>query len=167
MPLKPSMNSEVAWLDSVRAEFPGLAAAKDWILCDSPTGTQVHQVESRERERRLNLTNEFQLIINWRSKNLSVFSSLSEIAFLLFLSAQSSCWPQLAKYLNQDLYLQDVIAAIAAKLSSTGANLGGSYPSGLETIRGVARAREVAATFFNCSAQAELPTSMLRTVPRS
>ena len=58
------MNSEVAWLDSVRAEFPGLAAAKDWILCDSPTGTQVHQVESRERERRLNLTNEFQLIIN-------------------------------------------------------------------------------------------------------
>ena len=46
-----------------------------------------------------------------------------------------------------------MIAAILAKLSSTGANLGGSYPSGLETIRGMGRAREVAATFFNCSAR--------------
>lgn len=38
-------------------------------------------------------------------------------------------------------------------MSSTGANLGGSYPSGLETIRGMGRAREVAAAFFNCSAR--------------
>ena len=30
------------------------------------------------------------------------------------------------------------------------ANLGGSYPSALDTIQGMARAREVVATFFNC-----------------
>ena len=35
-------------------------------------------------------------------------------------------------------------------MSSTGANLGGSYPSALETIQGVARARETLAAFFNC-----------------
>ena len=35
-------------------------------------------------------------------------------------------------------------------MSSPGANLGGSYPSALETIQGVARARETLAAFFNC-----------------
>ena len=35
-------------------------------------------------------------------------------------------------------------------MSSSGANLGGSYPSALETIQGTARARETLAAFFNC-----------------
>ena len=38
------MESEADWLTSIRTEFPGLAGAQHWILCDSPTGTQVHQV---------------------------------------------------------------------------------------------------------------------------
>ena len=38
-------------------------------------------------------------------------------------------------------------------MSSTASNLGGSYPSAMETVRGVARAREVCAHFFNCSAR--------------
>ena len=46
---------------------------------------------------------------------------------------------------------QSVITAITEKLSSPTANLGGSYTSALETIQGVARARQVTATFFNCS----------------
>jgi len=45
---------------------------------------------------------------------------------------------------------QSVVAAIAEKLSSPTANLGGTYTSALETIQGVARAREAAASFFNC-----------------
>ena len=36
-------------------------------------------------------------------------------------------------------------------MSSTAANLGGGYPSSQETVRGVARAREVVAEMFNCS----------------
>ena len=35
-------------------------------------------------------------------------------------------------------------------MSSSGANLGGCYPSALETIQGTARARETLAAFFNC-----------------
>ena len=35
-------------------------------------------------------------------------------------------------------------------MSSPGANLGGCYPSALETIQGTARARETLAAFFNC-----------------
>jgi len=45
---------------------------------------------------------------------------------------------------------QSVVAAISEKLSSPTANLGGTYTSALETIQGVARAREAAASFFNC-----------------
>ena len=44
-----------------------------------------------------------------------------------------------------------MVDAVARKMSSTGANLGGSYPSALDTIQGMARARETVATFFNCS----------------
>ena len=45
------METEADWLVSLRNEFPGLAAAQNWVLCDSPSGTQVHQVgEQRERE---------------------------------------------------------------------------------------------------------------------
>ena len=46
---------------------------------------------------------------------------------------------------------ESVIIAITEKLSSPTANLGGSYTSALETIQGVARAREVTASFLNCS----------------
>lgn len=48
-------------------------------------------------------------------------------------------------------FLQSVVDAVARKMSSTGANLGGRYPSALDTIQGMARAREAVATFFNCS----------------
>ena len=41
--------------------------------------------------------------------------------------------------------------AVCDKMASTTANLGGSYPSALDTIQGMARARETVATFFNCS----------------
>ena len=34
-----------SWVLEVRNEFPGLVAAKNWILCDSPGGTQVHLVD--------------------------------------------------------------------------------------------------------------------------
>ena len=44
-----------------------------------------------------------------------------------------------------------MIKAVTERMMSTGANLGGSYPSALETIQAVARARETVATFFNCS----------------
>lgn len=37
------MESE-RWVDEVRKEFPGLQSSKNWVLCDSPGGTQVHQV---------------------------------------------------------------------------------------------------------------------------
>ena len=46
--------------------------------------------------------------------------------------------------------MQDVIQAVSEKMSSPGANLGGSYPSALETIQGTARAREALSAFFNC-----------------
>ena len=46
---------------------------------------------------------------------------------------------------------QSVISAIANQLSIPTANLFKGYPSALETVQGVARAREVAATFFNCN----------------
>lgn len=39
---------------------------------------------------------------------------------------------------------------MAAKMASPTANLGGSYPSALETIRGVASARTAVAALFNC-----------------
>ena len=32
------------WVVEVRKEFPGLQSSKNWVLCDSPGGTQVHQV---------------------------------------------------------------------------------------------------------------------------
>ena len=32
------------WILEVRKEFPGLRSVKNWILCDSPGGTQAHQV---------------------------------------------------------------------------------------------------------------------------
>ena len=32
------------WILNVRKEFPGLSYSKHWIVCDSPGGTQVHQV---------------------------------------------------------------------------------------------------------------------------
>lgn len=37
------------WVHDVRADFPGLLAAHNWILCDSPGGTQVHQVKNVRR----------------------------------------------------------------------------------------------------------------------
>ena len=47
------MSSEAteAWVLDVRNEFPGLLSAKSWILCDSPGGTQFHQVKIREENR--------------------------------------------------------------------------------------------------------------------
>jgi len=46
---------------------------------------------------------------------------------------------------------QSVIAAVGASLASTTANLGGTYPSAIETIRGMAIARETVAAFLNAS----------------
>ena len=46
---------------------------------------------------------------------------------------------------------QSVISAISYELSSTTANLCQSYPSALNVVQNVARAREVAAKFFNCN----------------
>ena len=46
---------------------------------------------------------------------------------------------------------QSVISAISYELSITTANLCKSYPSALNVVQNVARAREVAATFFNCN----------------
>ena len=79
---------ESSWAYDLKQEFPSLRSSSNWILCDAPGGTQVHQT---------------------------------------------------------------VISAISKQLSSPTANLGGSYSSALETIQGVARARDVTATFFNCS----------------
>lgn len=45
---------------------------------------------------------------------------------------------------------QSVVDAISGQMISPTANLGGIYPSALNTIQGVARAREAAAAFFNC-----------------
>ena len=86
------MDTEADWLLSVRKEFPGVVAAKQWILCDSPTGTQVHEVRILEERRGgLNsLTNEF---YSFSIKAKPVLRSLSDITFLLFLSTQLSCWP--------------------------------------------------------------------------
>ena len=75
------------WVARVQTEFPALVATQDWVLCDAPTGTQVHS---------------------------------------------------------------SVTAAISRQLNSASANLGGSYPGALNTIQGVARAREAAAVFLNC-----------------
>ena len=47
--------------------------------------------------------------------------------------------------------VQDVIKTVCHKMSSTGANLGGSYPSALNTIQDMARARDTVAQFFNCA----------------
>ena len=47
--------------------------------------------------------------------------------------------------------VQDVIKSVCHKMSSTGANLGGSYPSALNTIQDMARARDTVAQFFNCA----------------
>ena len=77
-----------SWVHEIKNEFPSLEASKNWILCDAPGGTQVHQ---------------------------------------------------------------SVISAIANQLSIPTANLFKGYPSSIETIQGVARAREVVATFFNCT----------------
>ena len=93
------------WVEELRKEFPGLSSAGQWILCDSPGGTQVHQVLSHS----IPGSGHFQIM------------------------------------------LQDVISAVSAKMSGTAANLGMTYPSAMETVRGVARAREVVATFLNCS----------------
>lgn len=38
------MTTTKDWISEVRKEFPGLRSAKNWILCDSPGGTQAHQV---------------------------------------------------------------------------------------------------------------------------
>ena len=46
---------------------------------------------------------------------------------------------------------QSVISAISKQLSTPTANLFKGYPSALETVQGVARAREIVATFFNCN----------------
>ena len=46
---------------------------------------------------------------------------------------------------------ESVISAISHQLSIPTANLFKGYPSALDTIQGVARAREVAAEFFNCN----------------
>jgi len=46
---------------------------------------------------------------------------------------------------------QCVVAAVGASLASSTANLAGTYPSGLETIRGMARARDTVAAFLNSS----------------
>ena len=43
-----------------------------------------------------------------------------------------------------------MITAVCGQMSVPTANLGGSYPSALDTIQSLARAREVVATFFNC-----------------
>ena len=47
------MSSEAteAWVLDVRNEFPGLLSAKSWVLCDSPGGTQFHQVKFRDGNR--------------------------------------------------------------------------------------------------------------------
>ena len=44
-----------------------------------------------------------------------------------------------------------VAAAVSARLLAPSANMSGTYPSALTTIRGVASARETAAAFFNCA----------------
>jgi len=46
---------------------------------------------------------------------------------------------------------QGVVAAVAASLANSTANLGGTYPSAIETIRGMARARDTVAAFLNSS----------------
>jgi len=46
---------------------------------------------------------------------------------------------------------QNVVAAVATSLANSTANLAGSYPSGLETIRGMATARDTVAAFLNSS----------------
>jgi len=46
---------------------------------------------------------------------------------------------------------QRVVAAVAASLANSTANLGGTYPSAIETIRGMARARDTVAAFLNSS----------------
>jgi len=46
---------------------------------------------------------------------------------------------------------QCVAAAVAASIASSTANLAGTYPSGIETIRGMARARDTVAAFLNSS----------------
>ena len=68
---------------------------------------------------------------------------------------------------------QSVIAAVGASLASTTANLGGTYPSAIETIRGglgskhsdstkfsivgMAKARETVAAFLNASPEEARP----------
>jgi len=85
-----TITMETTWVHKLKQEFPSLATSSHWILCDAPTGTQVHQ---------------------------------------------------------------SVATAMYNQLLRPVANLGGSYTSALETIQGVARARETAAEFFNCSPQ--------------
>ena len=46
---------------------------------------------------------------------------------------------------------QSVITAISDELSKTTANLCVAYPSALNSVQTIARAREVAADFFNCT----------------
>ena len=46
-----STEATEAWVLDVRNEFPGLLSAKSWVLCDSPGGTQFHQVKFRDVNR--------------------------------------------------------------------------------------------------------------------
>ena len=46
---RPKMQETEQWVLEVRKEFPGLLAAKNWVLCDSPGGTQVHKVRRIRR----------------------------------------------------------------------------------------------------------------------
>ena len=46
---EPKMQETEQWVLEVRKEFPGLLAAKNWVLCDSPGGTQVHKVRRIRR----------------------------------------------------------------------------------------------------------------------
>ena len=56
----------------------------------------------------------------------------------------------LSCYCEHEQVHSSVTAAISRQLNSASANLGGSYPGALNTIQGVARAREAAAAFLNC-----------------
>ena len=131
-----------------RSEFPGLKASPNWVLCDAAGGTQVSPQTLPPRFFR----------------PIKDFSGPSMCSFF---------WPKTIIFQAH----QCVVSAVGASLASSTANLGGTYPSALQTIRGrylqemnnskpylldagMARARDTVAAFLNSSPE-EVPPSLI------
>ena len=80
------------WVHDVRADFPGLMTADNWILCDSPGGTQVHQVKNVRPSFKTRKTELQVLVKHAKFAREWVLKLLYELALVSLLSYFCRVW---------------------------------------------------------------------------